>query len=514
MSGPLNGLLRLAIVASVAWSASAIAADAVVSSPNCNETGFVTAFNNVQAGGGGTITFSCGSSPVTITFSSYRLVSANVVIDGANRITFDGSDAYAFFQISNGDSLSLKNLTLQRGAFNSAHALENFGTLNLNGVMIKNNVSTDVAIDNFGAIYATSSTFSGNGTVNSNSNQHGGALRNDGGTVQISNSTFSNNAVNAGGSGEGGAISNASGDSQIISSSFTNNKAFDGGAVQISSGTVTVKSSTFTNNAAGYGAGIENDGGGVFVSTGTFTDNTSSSGDGGAIWNLFGTSTIDSSQFVGNHAATKGGAISCYGSTLTLTNSAFSTNQSGDTGGAVFSECGLTAINNTFYSNSAAGLGGGAVYQDSSQNAVMTYATIVGNSASTFGGGIYNNDGLGGTLTLSKSIISTNTGGNCDGDIVSGGYNLSNDMGCGGVFTGSDRSNATLPFGTFTNNGGPTSTLLPKSGNQAVNFIPLSQCQIDRDQRDAARPAGNACDSGAVELNGIFDAIFASGFEL
>ena len=144
---------------------------------------------------------------------------------------------------------------------------------------------------------------------------------------------------------------------------------------------------------------------------------------------------------------------------------------------------------------------------------MVTYATIVSNTASAFGGGIYNSDGSGGTLTLSKSIISANSVGNCDGMIVSGGYNLANDGGCGGVFTGSDMSNATLPLGTFTNNGGPTSTMLPQPGNQAINFIPIAQCAPDRDQRDAARPAGSACDSGAVELNGIFDAIFASGFE-
>ncbi len=518
MYGLLNSVSRLALIASVAWSASAIATNGIVSSPNCNEAGFVSVFNSVDASGGGTITFSCGSSLVTITFSSYKLVNGNDVIDGGNLVTFDGAGVYAFFQIYSGKSLSLKNLTLQHGAFNAAHALENYGTLNLSGVTMKNNVSTDTAIDNSGTMTAISSTFTGNGITSAGTTQQGAALRNDGGNVQISNSTFSSNAVNGGSSGEGGAIANASGDLLIVSSTFTGNKAYDGGAMQIGSGTMSVKSSSFTTSTAGYGAAIEDDGGGLFVSNSTFTNNTSNA-DGGAIWNLSGTATIDSSQFVGNQAGTTGGAISCYGSTLTLTNSALASNQSGTNaaagngvGGAVYSECGLTATNNTFYSNTAEGLGGGAIYQDSSQNAVVTYATIVGNTASTFGGGIYN-DSSGGTLTLSKSIISANSGGNCDGTLVSGGYNLANDMGCGGFFTGSDRSNATLPLGIFTNNGGPTSTMLPKSGNQAINFIPVAQCATDRDQRDAARPAGSACDSGAVELNGVFDAIFASGFE-
>jgi hypothetical protein len=69
-----------------------------------------------------------------------------------------------------------------------------------------------------------------------------------------------------------------------------------------------------------------------------------------------------------------------------------------------------------------------------------------------------------------------------------------------------------LPLGTLANNGGPTSTMLPQAGNQAINFVPIAQCGNARDQRIADRPAGAGCDSGAVELNGLFDGIFADGF--
>jgi predicted outer membrane repeat protein len=503
----------IAAVLGVIWHVTAFATNGVVAAPNCNEAGFKNVFSTVDASGGGTVTFSCGSAPVTIAFSSYESISGDDVIDGGNKITFDGAGTSAFFQVFNGKSLTLKNLTLQHGAFNASHALENFGTLELSGVTVKNNVSTDSVIDNYGSTIISTSTFTGNGITSSGMKLQGAAVRNDGQRIQISNSIFSSNATNNGSSGEGGAISNASGDLLVVSTSFTGNMAFDGGAIQIADGTATVKNSTFTSNAAGYGAAIENDGGGLFVSNSTFTSNTASEGDGGAIWNLFGTAAIDSSQFVTNQSTTTGGAISCYSSTLTLTNSAFARNQSGTTGGAIFSQCGFVATNDTFDANIATGLGGGAIYQNSSQDAAVTYATITGNSATGFGGGIYNDDGAGGTLTLAKSIISANSGGNCDGVIVTGGFNLANDGGCGGVFTASDKSNATLTLGSFTNNGGATSTMLPISGNQAINFIPSAQCASDRDQRNASRPAGTGCDSGAVELNGIFDGIFASGFE-
>ena len=510
----MSSLLKYATLAMLAtWSAAALAVDGVVSSPNCNESGFVSVLNDVNASGGGTITFSCGSSPVTITFTSYKVVNGSDVIDGGNRIVFDGGGTSAFFQVFSDKSLTLKNLTLQHGAYNAVHALENFGSLTLDHVNIANNVSTDAAIDNYGAMSVTSSTFSGNGTTSAGTKQQGGALRNDGGAVQINGSTFSGNVVNgASAGGEGGAIANASGDLSIESTTFTGNKAFDGGALQVASGTASIKKSTFTTNTGGYGAAIENDGGGVFVSLTTFTSNTASAGDGGAIWNLFGDATVDSSQFTGNHANTTGGAINCYNDALTLTNSAFSANQATTTGGALHSECAMTATNNTFYANTALGMGGGAIYQFSHANAEVSYATIVGNTSS-FGAGIYNDDQNGGTLTISKSIISANSGGNCDGTITSGGYNLANDMGCGGAFTSTDRPNATLPLGAYANNGGTTSTMLPKSGNQAIDFVPIAQCANDRDQRNAARPAGSGCDSGAVEVNGVFDGIFASSFE-
>ena len=229
---------------------------------------------------------------------------------------------------------------------------------------------------------------------------------------------------------------------------------------------------------------------------------------------MTGTLNVDRSQFVNNHSNTTGGAISCYGDSLGVTNSAFGGNLAATLGGAIYSNGALVVANATFNTNTANGNGGGAIYQNGTQAGMVTYATITGNTSPIFGAGIYNNNG-GSTLTISKSILSGNASGNCDGVITSGGYNLANDSGCGGVFGGTDMSNATLPLGTFANNSGPTSTMLPLTGNQAINFIPNALCAIDHDQRNAGRPASanTACDSGAVELNGIFDGIFADGFE-
>jgi hypothetical protein len=502
---------QLAIMLGLLWACPALAMDAVISPPNCNQAGFVSAFENVDASGGGTITFSCGSSPVTFNFTSYLQVSGDDVIDGGNLVIFDGGSSSAFFQVFINHSLSLQRLTLQHGAFNASHALENIGSLSLISVTVTDNVSTDTPLLNSGSLTIASSTFSNNGINSSGTTLTGGALRNEGGSVQISGTTFSANTI-ATTSGSGGAIDNDSGDLHITQGTFTDNSALDGAAIEIASGTANIVDSTFNANSGGYGVALENDGGDIGIATSTFQNNQATSGDGGAIWNLSGTTTIDSSQFLGNSSQSTGGAISCYGGILTITNSAFGINQAGTVGGGVYSACGLAITNATFNANVANGDGGGGIYQTGAAAGTVSYATITGNT-SLFGAGLYNDPSGGASLTISKSIISANPGGNCDGELTSAGYNLANDMGCGGAFMGADMSNATLTLGAFTNNGGATSTMLPQSVNQAIDFIPPAQCGIDRDQRNASRPAGAGCDSGAVELDGVFDGIFSNGFE-
>jgi len=512
-------------------SGTAGATNAVVTT--CNETGFNTAFNTVDSSGGGTITFSCGAAPVTITFTAAsplpRAVSGNDVIDVGNLITLDGGSVYPFFQVFNGKSLVLKNITLQHGAFNTAHALENFGSLTLNNVVLKNNISTDSAVQNSGSLLVLASTFSANAANAVSGTRGGAAIRNEGGDVVVVGSQFTNNTVQTPAAQFGGAIWNNGGDLQVHSTAFADNNAFNGAAIDNENGSVHVGNSTFTNNIANYGGAIRNSSTSpnLTIVASTFAGNQAGTGNGGAILNYGPVLTVDQSQFIGNSAGVSGGAIACVSSsaTSTITNSAFGTNQGGNSGnsavqngGAVYSTCGLIVSNATFQGNSVAGAayGGGAIYQSSSQSSSVTYATISGNSAPVFGGGIYNDGGASGMLTLGKSIIAANSGSNCDGgSFISGGYNLANDMSCGGAFgvDATNKANATLPLGAFANNGGPTSTMLPLAGNQAINFVPKASCAATYDQRGAVRPAGANCDAGAVELSGIIDKIFADGFE-
>lgn len=229
----------------------------------------------------------------------------------------------------------------------------------------------------------------------------------------------------------------------------------------------------------------------------------------------YGTLVVQGSTFSGNRATgsgADGGAINHSGNVLRISASTFNGNGAQRNGGAIFSSAAMNVVNSTFNANTA-GSGGGAIFQDGSADSTVTYATIVGNSA-VYGAGLYNRGDSGGTLTISRSIVSANNAGNCDGVLATGGYNLSNGTGCGGVFTGpGDLINQTLAMGALAGNGGPTQTMLPAAGNPAINHIPVAQCQVHADQRGGGRPFGAGCDSGAVEVGAALDLIFQDGFE-
>ena len=514
---PVKALIAIFIIACIDWicPTPAHAADGVVGPANCNEAGFVSVLTTVIGSGGGTISFNCGAAPTTITFTTYRQISAPVTINGGNLISFDGNNASAFFQVFNGASLVLNDLTLKRGVFSSVRALENFGTLTLNRCVVTENVSSSSAIANFGALTIRASTLSAN-SINSGAARFGAALYSEStDVVRIDASTFSNNTI-TGNFGGGAAIFNGSGTITIVDSTFNGNSAPDGGAVNIASGAfATITGSTFAANSGGYGAAIETLGTLVTVSDVKFLGNDATSGDGGAIWVLEGRLNVDRSLFLGNTSATTGGAISCTGVQLFVDNSAFADNISGTTGGAIHSTCAMSVTNATFTTNSTTGFnGGGAINQDGPISALIYYATIHNNTAA-FGAGLYKDGAAAGTLFIGRSIVSANPGGNCGGVVGSNGYNVVNDTGCGGFVETGDAQNANLPLLAFGDYGGPTPTSPPSAGNAAINRIPIAECFSTIDQRGAPRPFGSGCDSGAFEFGAIPppQTLFGDGFE-
>ncbi len=519
------GLMTCAILSGIGC-ASAWAGNAVVST--CDQNHFQTALTTANTAPGGTITFTCSGTIALTSNLNPDFINTNVamVIDGGNSIVLDGGNTYSFWQVFGGGSLTLKRLTLQHGGktgnSSPGHPIQSFGPLTLDTVTVKNNSPAASVIDVEGNATIVNSTFTGNTFAGGS----GAAIVNNG-TTQIIGSSFNTNTV---GAGEGGAIGNALDGALYISNSrFTSNSGFDGGAIWgDSSGTIHIKGSTFTSNTATYGGAIETDGSQLTIDLSVFNTNQASN-IGGAVWSE-GSATpalifVNGSEFNGNTAATMGGAIECDAGTLYVGTSTFSGNLSNqgtsnlaNHGGAIFSSCQGTITQSTFYNNSAAGSEGGGIYLSGNQSAGIYASTFVSNQAQE-GAAFSSDNSFGSGVPLSQLLLSGNTHGHsCSGGpFVSAGYNLADDSDCGGdLGDATDKPNVTLTMGILANNGGPTRTILPATGNPAINYVPKAQCDFSTDQRGAVRPtpAGGNCDSGSVELGGVIDEIFSDGFDL
>ena len=149
----------------------------------------------------------------------------------------------------------------------------------------------------------------------------------------------------------------------------------------------------------------------------------------------------------------------------------------------------MAAINSTFYKNASTATtgGGGAIALVGPTQGIVQYGTFAANTAAF--GAVYDDGAGGGALYLTKTILASNTGGNCAGTLVTNGYNLSNDTYCGGTFDTSqhDLSSANLPLGAYQNNGGlPTIAGGRQPGDQPHR---LGGCTYNHDQRAVRLPA-------------------------
>jgi hypothetical protein len=94
------------------------------------------------------------------------------------------------------------------------------------------------------------------------------------------------------------------------------------------------------------------------------------------------------------------------------------------------------------------------------------------------------------------------------GTLSSAGFNLIGDgsgagafiNGVGGDQVGSPAGRLNPRLGPLANNGGPTPTRAPLAGSPAIDTGPAAPCPTAVDQRGVARPQGQRCDIGAVEV--------------
>jgi predicted outer membrane repeat protein len=477
------------LVCAFCVSADAGAFDGVVGPGNCDEAGFSSVLATVDDSGGGTVTFDCGDD-ATFAFTSYKTIQNAVTIDGAGRVTIDGGGSSAFFQVAANASASLRHLTLQHGAFAGSHALENRGHLMLWDVRVIFNTSSESPVFNYGRLDVLSSTFGSN------------ASSGPGGAISNTNET-------PGGTGEGGVL-------VVAYSTFeANTSASTGGAIYNYDAFTLLRDVTLNGNTATAGGAVDAFGGGFNAMASTFGDNHATEGEGGAIRQQYTTLYLEGSNIVDNTAATNGGGLRCLIEPTgfsTLYATTFAGNSAGGAGGGVYSECDLTLADVTFNAN-VADANGGAIDVVGTGSASLDFATIDANTAA-LGGGLH--AGAGGAIAIGHSIVSANAGGNCAGALTSSGYNLSDNADCAAAFTATgDVLDASLPLMELGDYGGGPLTQPPASDSAAFDHIPADACHPSplRDERNAIRPVGEGCDSGAVELGGVVDSILISLFE-
>ena len=312
----------------------------------------------------------------------------------------------------------------------------------------------------------------------------GGAVLNDHGTLTMNNCVMQNNGAQNGGGvyndGSGGAATLA-----VLNSTISGNYAsFGGGGIfndasNAGSAILTIMNSTIDSNSAAYNG---------FLFGG---------GEGGGIYNDFGTMTITNSVVSNNHAGVSvefpvgtGGGISNYGM-LTITNSTIRSNQVQVVGGGIANAGTLTIANSTISGNAASGQHDGQPWGHGggiSGSVTLTNSTLSGNGANLSAGGF---EGSGtimnctisgnatggisatGTLEIRNTVLRAGTSGpnvsNHGGTIISHGYNVCSDDGGGFLNGPGDEINTDPLLGPLQNNGGPTLTHALLPGSPAIN---------------------------------------------
>lgn len=337
----------------------------------------------------------------------------------------DGKDG--IFDVS--DILTLKDITLKKGATSSTHAggagvyVNPSGTLIMKGSSVITGCS---AANSGGGVYVGGGTFEMH-----DSSTITGCTASKGGGVYVSNGTFKMQG----------------------SSAITSCKAKDyGGAIYASGATVNITNCILKGNEAALGGGAiyaQKEGSTastVTINGGTIGGDTNEDKNkvtskwqfgGGILVENYCTLTLDSVRIIGNEAWRAGG-VRANRSTVKMTNCTIKNNKTtGDNdsgGGGVYTFMGtLTMTGCTITGNKADTNGGGLNVEGTTTS--ITNCTFTGNTAKN-GGGIYTKkeEGTPPTVTISGGTI-----GGTDTDKANKAAGTGSEEGNGGgIYVGED----------------------------------------------------------------------------
>jgi hypothetical protein len=402
---------------------SAGASAATIEVSNTNDAGVGSLRDAVAAAiAGDSIVFSSSTDGTAILLTTGEIpigVSLTIVGNGASNTVLSGSMLGRVFSITNAGAVELNGLTITMGQADNGGALYIMDT---DVMLVDCAVTSSTASINGGGIHAMGgslsimgSTISGNTASGAAATEGGGGIYNAMNTLSVdATSSITNNLAN-GAAGSGGGLFTASGTVQITGTLIEGNSANRaGGGIEITVGDLTLTGVMLNGNDASGGAGTPNPGNGgglhatgastILITGGTVNMN-SAGREGGGLWNASGTMTVDAVMIDGNIAS--GPAAN-------------------DGGGGLFNNGGTLIVHNgTMITNNvadgAAGSGGGVFNE---VNGVLTImeSTITGNTAVRAGGGIEDNAGAAGSVTLVEVILNNNSTGSSPGN--GGGFHI------------------------------------------------------------------------------------------
>jgi hypothetical protein len=320
---------------------------------------------------------------------------------------------------------------------------------------------------------------------------------NDGDGVEISG--------NVTGSVNGTTLSGNAGEGLLTDPAFEDGNANDtaGSSNQIGDDTpvVTMSGDVSSNNGEG---GVVSESGSIAVDSTTILHNT---GAGVVASETGSTVTIDTTTVSGTVPFTNedgpgfgAGVIGLFGGVAGIQSSTVF----GNIGQGVLSDDGTVTIANSTISGTIVPTNPDEGIPDAGIVNAEVLPSIAKKGAARFGHTRASSSAAveAPSVTLTATIDADNTTlDDCIAAVIDKGYNLESDDTCDFSAKGSI-NNGNAKLGPLANNGGPTKTLLPAKGSDAIDAIPSANASCTTpadDQRGVSRPQGPACDIGAVE---------------
>jgi cysteine-rich repeat protein len=201
-----------------------------------------------QALSAGTVTFHCGTQPVTITVKSEKTITGTTTLGGGGLITLSGGGTVRVFRVEPGATLNVRNLTIANGKADDGGGIYNAGAVTLTNCTLRDNAADNSggAIFNGGTLTVTNSTLNGNTAGDGG----GGGLFNQG-TANLTNCALSDNSAHTGGAIFNGFVLT------VANSTLNGNTAGDGGGGALfNQGGASLTNCTLSENAHGPGVAI------------------------------------------------------------------------------------------------------------------------------------------------------------------------------------------------------------------------------------------------------------------